>query len=230
MPVLRVRAYVDVPVALTEPLHLDALMVACSDGVSGQHITRSCPAEDIIRPRIPACSLTYGGHAVVLCSAEVLPPEARRRSEHLTRRRDGEDIDYLDRPVDTRSGPGRDVMLRFPVVETPYVEWWCVGRRKAVRRLIARRIQSIGATRRHGYGVVRRWEIETTDEPVSSVLVAGGVARRNLPAEWCDSEEIVESVPVAAPYWHPANVVPGLRAGRRTGLTDGVLRALEGVC
>lgn len=230
MPVLRVRAHMQTPVALRDPLHLDAIMVARADGIAGRHITRSCPAAEIVRPKIPVCAVTFGGHTVALCSSEILPTEGVRRSEHLTRRRDGGDLDYLAAPIETRSGPGRDMMVRFPTVETPYLEWWCIGTRRGVRKLLSSRVAAVGMLLRHGYGRVHEWVVDTMpDDPVSVALVAGGVARRNLPASWCDSDEIVEQVPISPPYWHPSSVAPGLRAGRRTGLAADLLRELDRV-
>lgn len=231
MPLIRVRAYLSAPLALTEPLHLDGLLVACSHGVAGLHLTRTCAASDIVRPRIPVLDLHCRGQTVALCSAEILPPEARRTSDHLTRRRDGEDLDYLTAPVATRSGPGRDVMLRFPIVETPWVEWLAVGRRgKPIRSVLGRRAQSVGMLRRHGYGVVREWTADKVEGQIEAAIVAGGLARRNLPASWCDAAEVIENVPTRAPYWHPAMINHGVRAGRRTGLHPDVIDALGRLC
>lgn len=228
MPLVRVRAHLSTPLALREPLHLDGLVVACSHGVSGLHLTRTCDESEIVRPRIPIMELRCRGQTTAICSAEILPPEAKRTSDHLTRRRDGEDLDYLTSPVETRSGPGRDVMLRFPTIETPHVEWIAFGRRKPILRLLRRRVQAVGMLRGHGYGMVREWEAESSDSrDLSETLVSGGVAIRNLPASWCEAPEVVERVPTRAPYWHPAMVGDGVRSGRRTGLHSEVLARLE---
>jgi len=231
MSVLRVRAYLSAPVALSEPLHLDAIAASCAPGVRGQRLTRTCDAADIVRPRLPIASVTCAGHEVYVCSAAEVAPDAQRSREHLTRRRDGTDLDYLSAPVDTRSGPGRDVMLPVSVWLTPYVEWWAVGDRRGVRKLVERRTTHVGALRRHGYGAVREWAFERMDgtDPIG-VLVTCGRARRNLPTAWCTMPELVERVPVSPPYWHPSTVVDGVLAGRHTDITDDVRGKMAGLC
>jgi hypothetical protein len=224
MPRLRVRAYLSAPVALTAPLHLDGLLVSCAEVVAGRHVTRTCEAGEIVRPPIPLCAVSLLGRSAYLGSAAESAPNARRMSEHLTRRRDADDLDHLTKPVDTRSGPGRDVMLRFPILLTPYVEWQAVGSRRPMLKLLRRRVQAVGMLRRHGYGVVERWEIESVEESPDTVLVSRGRARRNLPVEWLEAPEVVERVPLSAPYWHSATVGDGVLAGRLTGLRPDVLR------
>lgn len=230
VPVLRIRAYVTTPVALTEPLHFDGLAAAVARGASKTRLTRADDGRDIVRPPLPIASITHGGHELYVCSAAEVAPNARRSREHLTRRRDGADLDYLESKVDTRSGPGRDVMMPYPVWLTPYVEWWCVGTRQGVRTMVAKRTTHVGMLRRHGMGEVSRWEIEVVEGDPVAVLLAGGRARRNLPREWCEAPEVVEHVPLSAPYWHPSVRAAGVRAGRLTGLASALEAKVTALC
>lgn len=230
MAVLRVRAYLAAPVALTDPLHLDGLAAAVARGASRGRLARTSDGSEIVRPPLPIVALTHAGHQIHVCTAAEVAPDARRSREHLTRRRDGADLDYLTERVDTRSGPGRDVMMPYAVWLTPYVEWWCVGGRQGVRSMIERRVTHVGMVRRHGMGSVARWEFTRTDESPCSLLVQRGRARRNLPTAWCEAPELVERVPVSAPYWHPSVFVPGVMVGRQTDLAAEVRRKVEALC
>lgn len=231
MPVLRVRATLHTPIALAHPLHLDGLLAAAAvTPADRERLARTSDPLAIHLPPIPLMALDHAGEHIYLTSEMEAAPEVRRSAEHVTRRRDPLDLDYLTRPIETRSGPGRDVLLRFPTLETPWVEWRCVAHRRPLLLLLRRRVEQIGMLRRHGYGVVQEWEVERVEEPVDQVLVVGGRARRHLPVAWCDAPEIVERVPVRAPYWHPSTVVDGVRAGRLTGLSESLRSRLPTRC
>lgn len=230
MAILRVTARLGAPVALREALHLDGILAAAHPDTVGGHLHRASDAVEVRRPRLPVLSKRIRGEECHLASAEEWPEGASRRSGHLTSRRDGEDLDHLTRPIQTASGPERDVMLRFPVVEAPTVSWWCVGDRQGVGKLL-RRVEAVGALRRHGYGTVLSWDVERvngTMEPVEVVL-HGGVARRHLPASWCDGAESIDVGATRVPYWHSSSVGPRVRRGTPTGLAPDVLEALVGV-
>lgn len=229
MPVLRVRAHLETPVALSTPLHLDSIMAQCSDGMS-DHVTRSDDAAALRQPDIPCAWLPHSAGRIHVASAAEPSPDAEYRAEHLTRRRDAGDLDHLTRRIETRSGPGRDIMLRFPAIAAEYLEWWCVGRRQAVRRLLGRRVRHVGRMRRHGYGAVREWVIDAIDRPPSDVLVRDGRARRNMPADWLDAPAITEQVPVRAPYWHASTRFDGIAAMRPAELSSRIRKEVDALC
>lgn len=226
MPLLQITARMAGPVVLYDALHFDGLMVACHSGRGGAPIGRGSDASEIVRPSIPVASLTYGGATVRLCSAAELAPDARRYGAHITRRRDGSDLDYLTRPINPRSGTDRDVMLRLPAAASSYVRWYAVGRRRPVKQML-RRCHAIGAVRRDGFGAVASWEVEEIDGPSSLALVAHGRARRHIPAAWCVTPVDVQRLPLAAPYWHPSSVAPAVSLGATVELAREVARRLE---
>lgn len=231
MPVVRARAYISSPVALREPLHMDAILVAVARGETKEPINRASHHDAIARPPIPIASLTYAGHEIYMCTAAEVAPEARRSREHLTRRRDGIDLDHLVGRVDTRSGPGRDVMMPYAVWLTPYLEWICVGSRQGIRSMIRSRVTHVGIFRRHGMGEVARWDFTVADgENPVDVLARDSRARRNLPAEWCREADVFESVPVRAPYWHPSTRALGVMAGRSAKPADEVVALASRLC
>jgi CRISPR type IV-associated protein Csf3 len=232
VPLLRVRAELATPVALMEPLHLDGVLMAQRLGADRERLTRSCEAEHIATAPIPVVHLDHAGARAYLTSAAEPAPEARRLGEHLTRKRDADDWDYLSRPVNIASGALRDVCLRFPVIATPWLEWWAIGDRQGVRKVI-KGVHAVGMLRRHGYGEVLGWDVivesavdADVDAAVAAVLVGSGRARRNLPAAWCEAPEVLERVPIAPPYWHPATWTEGVKVGRGTGLAQSVRERL----
>lgn len=230
MSVLRVRAYLHTAIALIDPLHLDGIAVAVARGQEMSRLTRGSDANRIARPWLPIASIEYAGYAIRICTAAEMAPDARRAREHLTRRRDGTDLDYLTRSVETRSGSGRDVMMPYAIWLTPWVEWWCIGQRQGIRSMIARRVTHVGMLRRHGMGSVARWEIEKMDAAPASMLVQSGRARRNLPRDWCSQPEAIEIVPVSPPYWHPASRTAGVAAGRFTDLSGPIRERIDRLC
>lgn len=218
MPVVEVIAHLGAPVVVTDALHLDGILSAVHPDCVGGGLTRTCAEDEIARPPIPLVARSAYGEEVYLCSAEEWPEGARRRSGHLTRRRDGDDLDRLTKPVQTASGPARDVLLRFPVVEAPWVRWIAVGGPEGIERLI-RRARSVGSQRRQGYGEVLRWEVrEMAEAKPMEAIVSSGAARRHLPAAWCEAPEIVDVGAVRPPYWHPSSRGPRVRRGTPTGI------------
>lgn len=225
MPLLEITARMAGPVVLYEPLHFDGLMVACHSERGGAPIGRGSSPGEIVRPTIPVASLTYGGATVHLCSAAELAPDARRYGAHITRRRDGADLDFLTRPINPRSGTDRDVMLRLPAAASAYVRWYAVGRRRPVKQML-RRCSAIGAVRRDGFGAVASWEVEEVAEPLSLSIVAHGRARRHLPASWCTDPVGVQRAPVVAPYWHQSSVVSAACVGAPVELAPEIVARL----
>lgn len=229
MPVLRITARLGGPVVVRDALHLDGILAAVHPDCVGGALHRASDASEVIRPPLPIVVRRFEDDPVHLASAEEWPEDARRRSGHLTRRRDPDDLDHLTRPIQTASGPDRDVMLRFPVVEAATVSWVAVGDRSGVVSLL-KRVPAIGSIRRHGYGVVLGWDVEVVrGADPASVLVSRGVARRHLPASWCEAPQAVTVGAWRAPYWHPSSIGARVTRGTPTGLREGTTRVLEGV-
>lgn len=217
MALLRVVARLGSPVVLREALHLDAILAAVHPSCVGGLLHRGSDASEIVVPPLPLATLRACGVVVHMASADQWPPEVRRRSGYLSRRRDGDDLDHLTRPVQTASGPDRDVLLRFPSITAPTVSWLAVGDRRGVQELL-RRVGAVGALRRHGYGAVLEWTVREEEGDPASVLVASGVAQRHLPAEWCEEPESVVLGAWRLPYWHASVVGPRVSRGTPTGL------------
>lgn len=221
MTVLRVTAHMQSAVAMSTPLHLDALLFAAHPDARGCHVTRSQDLGDLADPPIPIPRIEWGGAAVYACSGVMTPTGARRETERLTKRRDPADVHALAAPVSIASGPGRDYCLPVPVLEARTLSWLCVGRRRSVMELL-RYVRYVGTKRRHGHGAVVRWDVEPEDLPPRSVLVRDGVAVRYIPAGWCAWSDGMDRGPCRPPYWHSGRSEPRVVPGTRCELRDEV--------
>lgn len=224
MSVLLVTAHMLTPIASAEPIHLDGILVAAT---TGAHLTRRDELPEL--PALPIVHLDLAGQRVYLASSWQFPDGAHAGRESMTKRRDGEDIEWLRAPFTPSSGPGKNYQLPVLTVEAATVSWLCVGRREGLRKLL-RYARAVGPKRRHGYGAVARWTVELAEQrqPLD-VLVDGGLAERFLPRVWCSSAEQTEMGACCAPYWHPARAVERVRPGWRCELRPEVVRAVEGI-
>lgn len=228
MQVLLLRAELETPISGTSPLHADGLLSAVHRGQST--LTRASSIDDIVRIgdlRHPSRFLAVAhhlGHQIPLCSAARIDGELCR--ETLVRRKDARDIESLARKHDRGTGPGRDQMIPVPLRAASTVEWLCVGRRRDILSL-CRNLHSLGSQRRHGWGVVKGWECEETDEEFS--LVQDGIAIRHLPADWCVSSDRSDVGCVEPPYWHSSMYVRRVPVGSRCTLTTEAYDAVDAV-
>lgn len=222
MSVLLVTAHMLTPIASVEPIHLDALLVAAS---TGRHLSRRDELPDL--PALPLVHLDMHGERVYLCSSWQFPDGAAMGRDHITKRRDGEDVDWLAQPFTPSAGPGKNYQLPVLTVEAATVAWLCVGTRRGVKGLL-RYVTAVGPKRRMGYGAVQRWTIEEARErrPIDTLM--DDEAARFLPRSWLLDAEMVERGPVCPPYWHPARVTQRVRPGWRCRLRPDVLAAVEG--
>jgi hypothetical protein len=233
MSLLCVEATLAAPVVTTDDIHFDGLLTsahprarsAAREGLIG----RDTPLASIPYIPIPLQRATARGLTLPLASAAQWPEDAKLAAEHVVKRRDGWDVEALRGPIHLGLGPGKNRMLRLPVILARTVAWWAMGERREVLRLV-QRITHIGSWRAAGFGLVSSWRVETCDPATIDprrVLVHEGVAQRHLPAEWCAGAETLGVGPIEPPYWHPGRDRPAVaRAGTRVTL----IREIEESC
>jgi hypothetical protein len=216
--VLLVTARLSAPVATSQAIHLDSVLLQAHPDVHGAPLSRGDPETAIVVPPLPIARIDALGAWTFVCSAHALPEEARRGREHLVKRKDAEDVEHRARRWTPRSGHERIYHLPVPTLLTPRLSWVCVGDRRGVMELL-RRVRSVGAMRRHGFGAVVEWVVERVDEaPARAIVDAGGRAARHLPAEWTTMADAIDVGPSAPPYWHPARARARVPAGSRCTL------------
>jgi hypothetical protein len=243
MALLKVTARMEAPVVLRDALHLDALLESAHPHSSRVRLTRRTPLDQL--PRIPIPVLHWDG--VALCSAAQLPDGAQRGTEYITARPDGVDLGRMAGKVNRKSGPGKDQMIRLPLVYTPELVWYTWSSRgkdsdrsprRAVRGLV-RRLKVLGSHRRGGYGRVGAWVVEHMPggTPMDAVH-SGSRALRHLPARWCEWAARESPVACSGPYWHPGRREQGVPEGTPCTLAERTLdklheaagRSRESVC
>lgn len=224
---VRVTAWLSSPVASRDEVHLDSVLESVHPDVRGRKITRSC--RDLVTPRMPVVLLTHAGASAYMCSSWILPDAAHGGREHLVRRKDAVDVDGRSAAWTPGSGPERQYMLPVVTTETPTASWLLVGQRRGVLQLL-RRVRQIGTHRRHGYGMVIRWEAERVEGDPVETLAAAGRARRHLPAAWVSWSDHRDEGAVRPPYWHPGRHAERVRAGARVQLAEGLIAQARTRC
>lgn len=210
MKLLRVTAVLDSPVILRDVVHIDGLLASAWVVRHRDHARLGST------PRTYALHVQHAGTIVTLSTA--VAPAGEPSLVHATKRRDSEDVDRLQSPFTPGSGPGRDMLIRDRAHVIRSLDWLAFGSRREISRALELRT-SFGAMRRHGWGEVRRWEVEPVDGDPLHCLVRDGVAQRNLPLSWCktwDRQALAASFP---PYFGCASSLCAPH-GARVELTD----------
>lgn len=210
MPVLLARAKLHAPIAVTDVVHLDALLMAVEPSIAKSHITRTCTIEAVQLRGVARVSLW--SHTVHCASAMLVDERLGVGRDTMTKRRDPTDVHYHAGKIETRAGPTRDYALPIPTIETDVAEWLVLGQRRSILDRLPH-VRCIGGRRKIGYGVVAEWTLEPVDVDPVEVLVADGRARRHLPAEWCLEAAHTDRGAIAPPYWHSHSVTERVRAG-----------------
>ena len=146
-----------------------------------------------------ACSFAHWG----------LPCEEGR--DHWNKRFDASLVDLLDaryRRIDTGSGRYRSYHMPVFYRVAPWVRWYAVGNRDAVRSLLER-VPALGKKRVHGWGRVTRWEVERVECDRS--LIVDGVPQRSIPVT-PQSRRIVRDATVMVWGFRPPYYEPGGQA------------------
>lgn len=222
MSVLRITAHLLSPVASSKPIHLDSILLQAHPDVHGVFLSKTDPLPTA--PSLPIAPLEIHGATTYLCSAGRFPDVARVGMERLVKRKDPEDFAWRERNWNPGSGPEKAYCLPVPTTETPAVEWLAVGRRRGVKKLLAK-VQSVGGMRRHGYGRIKRWEITVEDyvDPVRCLVTPEGTAARHLPVAWCREFSLHDHGSFRPPYWHPDTCGERVYCGSRCTLRESVL-------
>jgi len=170
--------------------------------------------------------ISFGGAKGWLSSAWEFPVEAKLVPSRLTKRRDGVDAWWLRRPWSMSTGLGKSHYERIPLVATPSVTWHAVVLTRRQVKSELRSIRNIGALRRHGYGKVRRWEVEHVAGDPLRVLARDGIAMRHLPLKWCQSGDVGHGA-WRPPYWYPGFSGARVSAGARVVLCPEVKKVVR---
>lgn len=221
--VYRVRYYVDTPVIVNAPIHLDGVLAAVHPAMHNLGgINRFSGRNNVITAPLPLDSAKIDKTWVWCATAADYAPGATAFTDKFDKRKDALDYHYISRRQTPRTGPGRDRMETVYGVACEYVQFWASSANLGALRRICARVKHIGNLRKMGYGNVHEMQITESERIWKECLILNGIAVRNLPGQLIETGEKIVEVQTVSPYWLPDNLIPGCREGDRCALKAGV--------
>lgn len=164
---LQVTAYLATPLAVSDNWSpsLDALLEYLwldERGLLSPHPTK----KDLIKSDIPLREDTIKEESFYACSSPFYLIEKEQKDQHVGR------WDYQDRHlnwgkkkarVDTQQGHTKSFVLPIRLINTPRIDWFCVGEINEIYRLLSG-CTNLGKKRSYGKGQVYRWEVKEISE------------------------------------------------------------------
>jgi len=199
-----------------DPIHLDGLLMeAACRRYGAPEMTRLSSLDGLRSPPIPLYQVETLGLCCPLSSAAEVVSPAAPAMVYQVKRRDAEDWDQLDRPVNVAAGPNRDRLERTQAQVAAGLQWYAWGNRGRVMDLLrllwgpgSRPLGFLGSKRRSGAGQITAWRVETGSHDAERCLLRDGRAARHMPAEWALSAERWRRGAWRSPYWHPERQEP----------------------
>lgn len=203
---LRVRAYLQTPVLCDDHLPLDGILYyqAVREKLGPQEM--SLPGQskepEAITVRLPFMKMCRQSDAWFYASSFAQWPEhVVYGQDHWNKRFDQQYADLVDfgkkkARVDTTRGAFKSYHMPVHYRHALYVEWYCMGARADIERLLPF-CTHLGKKTSQGYGAVLRWEV--TDWPENwSVRGPAGKLMRAVPVR---RGGVLYGVRPS--YWHP---------------------------
>ena len=213
MKVVKIVLRMSAPVAVTETLHLDALLTAVSPAMhwtKSKVYSSSTDTSKIERAKIDLCRIEYGQEWIYCCSAMLFPEESVIANSTFTRRKTHEDALWFYRQYMPGSGRDKERMKKINVVLTPFVYFYAATDNIDKLRSSLEDVYAVGGLRKQGYGTVKNievWECPRLDWQ-RCIVDDNHCATRRIPQEMCDSDDRPRRLTVKAPYWmHAADIL-----------------------
>lgn len=177
------------------PVHLDALLTlawARRHNHLSRRFHRSDPAALVEDAHLPLARVLAEDRKVWTCTSHIEHAPSTPAAVYQTRRRDPQDWDWYDKPVNVATGPTKDCLIRREARVTFALRWLAWGSayeiRKALRLLWGHEDRPngfVGAVRRSGAGEIVRWRVEEGSHTMERCYVdEDGRPARHLPAMW----------------------------------------------
>lgn len=222
MELVKVTYKMLTPVVMSSPLHFDGLLSAVHPAMHNMTKRPTRYDEDakaIEQAPLPICSAKKGHQWIWAASAAEFPENAQIKNDAIVKRWTSEDVENFQLVLSTATGALRNRFVKFPIIVSPAVCFYCVTADIKELRRIAKRVNHIGALRKSGYGVVSNFEIEPMQEPLTTAICYNGIARRRLPASFGDcTEQSLQRI--HPPYWSNCNKITACEAGSPFILKD----------
>lgn len=206
---VKITAYLNTPIAINFPLHLDAVLTAVHPSMHNKNAPSRFAAtnskiENAPLPLMSARTVRKDGSYswVWVATASEFPSNAKMSIDGLTRRLTPSDIESMQRTIQSTAGAMRNLFERFTVILTDRVFFYAsTDNVKELRRIITR-AKHVGRLRKNGYGSVKEWVIENdTERDFKNYLCKNSIARRRLPDDFC-MDMSTKKLNIRPPYWH----------------------------
>ena len=194
--------HVDSPIITSSEINIDSLFCGVSPAAHNKDFTvdRQTKDEMIDTLPIPIDCAKVGGR-YIYCSSCADYSDGVMICEVSTKRKDGEDILYFHKKLTPRSGIEKDCMMKLYGVACSSVKFRLSSSHGAEVERYAKRLKSIGAMRKQGYGHVKSFElIEKPELEWRNCLIENGKALRNIPQCFLMNEGAAE-LRCLPPYW-----------------------------
>jgi hypothetical protein len=219
----KITFYLGSPVCLTTPwIMFDSLL--------GHLILLDTMQEDFFvlpRKRNISDFLPENGRSMPLkktgeiyhASAAIFTPNNGLRVEQMYKRFETVFSDKLNlKKVRIGSGYYRSYALKEPYIPAKTATFFVNGRKNVILELIDKYLVALGNDIRVGWGTIRKFDVEDTDQDYS--LVADGIAMRPIPVSLCKWYEDAAVLAYKSPYWDPRNTALCVIPGSRCELND----------
>lgn len=201
------------PLALTDPLHLDALLMAVHPQAKGVvDVNRDLTDSALVQLPLPLARVECGAQWLWCASSIDLDNDAKPFSGRYKKAISLDDGFYIRKNVMTIGGLHKDRISRIAGYVSKTASFLAASDDPAALAELCGQIKNLGKLRGMGYGQVVGVEIRPTKGGWRDALVRDGRALRNLPTCFVE-EEATERIIVQPPYWgmyrREAGVSPG---------------------
>lgn len=221
-----IHLYLETPLVLSSPLHLDSLLAAIHPAMSGRKMTevnRFTPKEEIIDAPLPFNSAFVGKQWVWLASAGIFPDNAKYTNSMHSKSRSDENINNIYAIFNPSAGRTRNRIVDLRTVITPQISFTAdVAFLWDLRRLL-KRITFIGGKRNCGYGKVSGYDIEQVDIDWKTILIKDTIVQRRIPDSFCTVSS-PNNIAVNPPYWSRTRTTNAYEVGETAELLPIVMR------
>lgn len=188
------------PVIITDPLHLDALLMAVHpDSKSYEEVKNDIRHGRLVQPELPIQKVFAGDQYVYAASTIDLLGAEPYTGKH-TKRKGGIDMFAYVSNIMTIGGMYKDNLVEDRGYIAKSASFLAVSLHKAQLLYLVQRVTHLGKNRGMGYGEVSDATVEKETGSFRDTLVKNERAIRNLPQAFF-MNEAESSIIATPPYW-----------------------------
>lgn len=210
------------PLVISDPLHLDAIIMAVHPEAAETALVRTMDANEKFTPiQLPLERAGIDGDWVWCASAAFFPDTAKPYSGKYCRHKDALDGDWLKKNVMTVGGLYKIRVAGITGITTPEVCFLAATEQQEELLALCERVRGLGRLRNHGYGMIKKVRLEPVTRDWRDVLVYGGEAMRTLPHSFV-TNPCHQQIRTQPPYWARTDRMKGVEPGDTAKLSSEV--------